>query len=120
MRKTASSIRVAVSFGSRAWNAIASSLEALAPAMIASPSTSSAFAKREPRIENWATTISPAESEKRTMNNSGRFPRVDCSTPVMAGPKRAPTDSVATPIAQATPPSEMPVTTNTATGEASA
>ena len=44
-----------------------------APATIASPSTSSAFANSEPRIEAWATTISPAASEKRTMKSSGRF-----------------------------------------------
>ena len=53
------------------------------------------------------------------MNNSGRLPSVDCRTPVTAGPNRAPTDSVAMPIAHATPPSAAPVTTNTATGEAS-
>jgi hypothetical protein len=77
------------------------------------------LANSEPRIENCATTISPAERAKRTMKSSGRFPSVDCSAPVTAGPNRAPTDSVAIPIAQATPPRAMPVTTNTATGSAS-
>ena len=108
-----------MSFGSRAWNVIVPSREAVEPATMVSPSTSNAFAKSEPRIENCATTISPAESENSTMNNSGRFPSVDCRTPVTAGPNRAPTDSVAMPIAHATPPSETPVTTNTATGDAS-
>ena len=33
----------------------------------------------EPRIEVWATTISPAESANRTMKSSGRLPSVDWS-----------------------------------------
>ena len=52
------------------------------PATIARPSTSSAFANSEPRIDVCATTTSPAESAKRTTKSSGRFPSVDCSTPV--------------------------------------
>ena len=91
-----------------------------APATMARPSTSSAFAKSEPRIENCATTSSPALSAKRTMNSSGRFPSVDCNAPVTPGPNFAPTDSVAIPIAQATPPSAIPETTKTSTGGASA
>ena len=55
-----------------------------------------------------------------TMKSSGRLPSVDWSTPVTAGPNFAPTDSVATPIAQATPPSATPETTKTTTGDASA
>jgi hypothetical protein len=108
-----------VSFGSRAPNVIVPSGCFVEPATIASPSTRRAFAKREPRIENWATTSSPAESAKSTMKSSGRFPSVDCSAPVTAGPYRAPTDSVAMPIVQATPPSAAPVTTNVTTGSAS-
>ena len=71
--------------------------------MIEMPSTNSAFAKIEPMIEVWATTISPAESAKTTMKNSGRFPSVDCSTPVAAGPKRSPTCSVENETIQARP-----------------
>jgi hypothetical protein len=53
------------------------------------------------------------------MKSSGRLPSVDWSAPVTAGPKRAPTDSVAIPMIHATPPSAMPVTRNTTTGSAS-
>ncbi len=53
------------------------------------------------------------------MKNSGRLPSVDWSTPVTAGPNLAPTDSVAIPIAHATPPSATPESTKTATGGAS-
>ena len=120
MRKTARSRSVAVSFGSLAPKVIFPSGRRIDPAAIASPSTRSAFAKSEPRIENWATTTSPAESAKRTMNSSGRFPSVDWSAPVTAGPNRAPTDSVAMPIVQATPPSAAPVTTKVTTGSAPA
>ena len=52
-----------------------------APATIASPSTSRAFANSEPRIDVWATTISPAESANSTMKSSGRLPSVDWSAP---------------------------------------
>ena len=108
-----------MSFGSRFANRITPPSATVAPATIASPSTSSAFANSEPRMENWATTSSPALSENSTMKSSGRFPSVDCSTPVTPGPNLAPTDSVATPIAHATPPSAAPATTKTATGGAS-
>ena len=108
-----------MSFGSRAWNAIAPS-----------PRSCGACHDREPEHEQRVREQRPEDRELRhddlagrqrnsTMNSSGRFPSVDCSTPVTAGPNRAPTDSVAMPIAHATPPSETPVTTNTATGEAS-
>ena len=66
-----------------------------------------------------ATTSSPAESAKRTMKSSGRFPSVDWSAPVTAGPYRSPTDSVAIEIAQASPPSAAPATMNVTTAEAS-
>ena len=90
------------------------------PATIVRPSTSRAFAKSDPRIDVWATTISPAASEKSTMKSSGRFPSVDWSTPVTAGPKCVPTDSVPIPIAHASPPRAEAETMKTATGSASA
>ena len=108
-----------MSFGSRAPKDIVPSGCRVDPAEIARPSTSSAFANSEPRIENCATTSSPAESAKRTMNSSGRLPRVDWRAPVTAGPNRAPTDSVAIPIVHATPPRAAPQTTKVATGSAS-
>ena len=86
IRKLVSSIRTALSFGRRVWKRITPSVLAWQPATITIPSTSSALAKIEPRIEVFATTSSPAESANRTMKNSGRFPSVDCSTPVTAGP----------------------------------
>ena len=52
-----------------------------APTTITKPSTSSALAKIDPMIENWATTTSPLDSAKMTTKNSGRLPSVDCSTP---------------------------------------
>ena len=51
IRKLASSISVALSLGRRAWKRITPSALLLHPAMITSPSTSSAFAKIEPMIE---------------------------------------------------------------------
>ena len=105
-----------MSFGSRAPKRMVPSSLARAPATIAKPRTSSAFANSEPMIENCATTTSPALSAKRTMKSSGRLPSVDCSTPVTAGPKRAPTDSVPMPTAQARPPSATAETRKTATG----
>ena len=110
---------MAVSFGSRLWKRITSPSAARAPATIASPSTSRALANSEPRIEVCATTISPAESAKSTMKSSGRLPSVDWSAPVTAGPNRAPTDSVATPTSQASPPRATPARTKTAVGDAS-
>ena len=103
IRKLASSISVALSLGRRAWKRITPSTLLLHPAMITSPSTSSAFAKIEPMIEVCATTISPADSANMTMKNSGRFPSVDWRTPVTAGPKRSPTCSVAKETIQASP-----------------
>ena len=50
------------------------------------------------------------------MKSSGRLPSVDWSTPVIAGPKRAPTASVATPISHARAASAPPAITNTAVG----
>ena len=107
-----------MSFGNRFRNCIVSPSAEVAPATIAKPRTSRAFAKSEPRIEVWATTISPADSANRTMKSSGRLPSVDWSAPVTAGPKRAPTDSVATPISHASPPRAMPETMKTAVGDA--
>ena len=118
--KTASRSSVAVSLGSRAWKRMTPSPAKRDPAMIVRPSTSSAFANNEPRIDVWATTISPAASENSTMKSSGRLPSVDWSTPVTAGPKCEPTDSVPIPIAHASPPSAAAATTKTATGSASA
>ena len=108
-----------MSFGRRAPKLIVPSARLVEPAAIARPSTSSAFANSEPRIENCATTSSPAESAKSTMKSSGRLPSVDWSAPVTAGPNLAPTDSVAIPIVHATPPSAIPQTTNVTTGSAS-
>ena len=107
-RDSASRSSVAVSLGSRRRKRIGSSPAAREPATIASPRTSSALAKSEPRIDVWATTTSPAERAKRTMKSSGRLPSVDWRTPVTAGPKRTPTDSVATPINQASPARAAP------------
>src|SRR5512133_1732425 len=120
MMKTASRSSVAVSLGRRLRKRMTASPAESDPATIASPSTSSAFAKSEPRIEVCATTTSPAESAKRTTKSSGRLPRVDCRTPVSAAPKRAPTASVAFPIAQARPASPAAAHRKTATGSASA
>ena len=71
--------------------------------MTTRPSTSNALAKRLPRIEVCATTVSPARSAKMTMKSSGRLPSVDCSTPVTAGPNRSPTCSVEKLTIQASP-----------------
>ena len=60
----------------------------------------------------FATTTSPAESANTTMKNSGRFPSVDCRNPVTAGPKRAPTASVAKETTHARPASATAATTN--------
>ena len=117
---TVSSSSVAVSFGSRFRNRITPSRAVSEPATIERPSTSSAFANSEPRIDVCATTTSPAASANRTTNSSGRFPSVDCNTPVSAGPNREPTVSVAIPITQASPASAPAATRKTATGETSA
>ncbi len=91
-----------------------------APTARVRPSTSRALANSEPRIEVCATTISPAERANSTTKSSGRLPSVDWSTPVIAGPKRSPTASVVNEMTHASPPSEMPATTKTATSDAPA
>ena len=118
--KTASSSSVAVSFGSRAWKRITPSPAWRDPAMIVRPSTSSAFANSDPRIDVWATTISPAASENSTMNSSGRLPSVDWRTPVDGGTEARADRLVPIPIAHASPPSAAADMTKTATGSASA
>jgi hypothetical protein len=109
-----------VSFGSRALKRITPSFDSRAPTTITKPSTSSALAKIEPRIENCATTTSPADSAKITTKNSGRLPSVDWRTPVTAGPKCSPTASVVNETTQASPASAMPATTNASTSGAPA
>ena len=94
MMNTASRRRVAVSLGSREPKRMIPSSDRRAPTKRVAPSTRSALANSEPRIDAWATTTSPAESANRTTKSSGRLPSVDWSTPVMAGPKRSPTASV--------------------------
>ena len=121
MMKTTSISSIVVSFGEPRLEAHEPVVGASTrPAMIASPRTRSALARSEPRIDVCATTISPARSAKTTMKSSGRFPRVDCSTPVVAGPKRAPTISVPTPTVHASSASATIPTTNCATAFASA
>ena len=110
MMKPDSSSSVVVSFGSRAENRMTPSSDWRAPTTITKPSTSSALAKIEPMIENWATTISPFDSAKMTTKNSGRLPSVDCRTPVTAGPKCSPTCSVVNEITHAMPASAKPAT----------
>ncbi len=56
-------------------------------------------------MDVFATTSSPAEIANMTTKSSGRFPRVDWSTPVAAGPNRSPTVSVAMAITHARPAS---------------
>lgn len=111
---------IVVSFGSLRLNRITPSSERHAPATIVRPRTRSAFASNDPRIDVCATTISPARRAKMTMNNSGRFPSVDWSTPVVAGPKRAPTHSVPTPTVQARSAGATMPTQNWSTAPASA
>ena len=112
MMKTETSSRVAVSIGSRVLKRIVRPSAERAPTTMTSPSTSSALANSDPMIEVCATTVSPADSAKITMKNSGRLPRVDCRTPVTAGPKRSPTCSVAKETSQASPASAAAATTN--------
>ena len=112
MMKPDSSSSVVVSFGRRGENRITPSSVRRAPTTITKPSTSSALAKIEPMIENWATITSPWESAKITTKNSGRLPSVDCSTPVTAGPKCSPTASVVNEMTQARPASARPATAN--------
>src|SRR4051794_29884181 len=94
--------------------------ERRAPTTITSPSTSSALAKIEPRIEVCATTVSPARSAKITTNSSGRLPSVDCSSPVTPGPKRSPTCSVANETTQARPASATVASAKASSGAAPA
>src|SRR4029453_16165659 len=119
MMKTASMSSVARSFGRRRRKRMTPSGAARAPATIARPSTSSAFARSEPTNEVPATTPSPAANAKSTRKSSGRFPSVDWSAPVIAGPKRCPTASVAIEITQASPASATPAAKNVMTGSAS-
>ena len=118
--ESASRSSVAVSLGNRRRKRIGFSPAAREPATTASPRTSSALAKSEPRIDVCATTTSPAERAKRTMKSSGRLPSVDWRTPVTAWPNRTPTDSVAAPISQASPARATPARRNTAVGDAPA
>ena len=118
MMNTASSSSVAVSLASRGAKRMTPSRDRQAPVRITSPSTSSAFANSEPRIENCATTTSPAESAKSTMKSSGRLPSDACSTPVTAGPKCCATPSVANETTHASPASATAETTKITTGSA--
>ena len=77
--------------------------------------TSSALANSEPTTEVCATTTCPSESANSTMKNSGRLPSVDCRKPVIAGPKRVPTCSVANETIEASAASATPATTNAST-----
>ena len=86
-----------------------------APTTITAPRTSSALANSEPTTDVCATTTWPADSAKSTMKNSGRLPSVDCSTPVTAGPKRAPTCSVANDTTDASAASAIAATTKAST-----
>ena len=104
-----------MSFGNRAPKRMQRSVATRLPATIERPSTSSAFANSDPRIDVCATTISPAERANRTTKSSGRFPSVDCRTPVTAGPNRAPIDSVPSATSQASPASANAQTTKVAT-----
>ena len=106
---------MAVSFGSRGLKDMTPSGAARAPAAIDSPRTRSAFASSDPTIDVFATTSSPADTANRTTKSSGRFPSVDCRTPVTAGPNRSPTVSVAIAITHASPASAAPETTKIAT-----
>jgi len=117
MMKTASSSSVVVSCGSRGLKRM-SPPPARAPTTSTIPSTSSAFANTDPISDVLATTTSPADRAKMTMKNSGRFPSDDCRKPVIAGPKRAPTCSVANDTIHASPASARPDTTNVTVGEA--
>ena len=112
MMKIETSMSVAVSFGRRRWNRIRPSSALRAPTTITRPSTNSAFASSEPTSDVCATTISPAESAKMTMKNSGRLPSVDWRKPVTPGPKREPTASVANETTQARPASATAALTN--------
>jgi hypothetical protein len=116
MMKLVTSSSVAVSLGSRGRKRIVPSRELRAPTTMTSPSTSSALASSDPTIEVCATTTSPLCNAKTTTNSSGRLPRVDCSTPVTAGPKRSPTCSVASDTTCASPASAIVAIANASSG----
>ena len=120
MMNEASSRSVAVSLGSRLPKRMTPSGARRAPTARVMPSTSRALAKSEPRIEVCATTTSPAERANSTTNSSGRFPSVNWSTPVVAGPNRSPIDSVANETIQASPARATAPRRNTATSGAPA
>ena len=111
MMKLVTSSRVAVSLGRRGLNRMTRSGSRRAPTTITRPSTSSALTRIEPRIAVWATISWPALSANTTTKNSGRLPSVACSRPVIAGPKRCPTCSVANDTIQAPPASASPAST---------
>ncbi len=117
MMNVATSSNVAVSFGSRGLNRMIPSSARRAPATITRPSTNSAFTRIEPTIAVCATTNWPALSAKITTKNSGRLATVACSTPVIAGPTRSPTCSVANDTIQAVPANATVASTNAPTCE---
>ena len=59
------------------------------------------MARIEPMSAVWTTTTSPARSAKKPMKSSGRLPSADCTTPVVACPRRGPRWSVAAPTRNA-------------------
>ncbi len=103
MMNTVTSSSVAVSRGSLWEKRITPSGAFIAPTTITRPSTSIALAKIDPMIAVCATTSSPFCSAKITTNSSGRLPSVDCNIPVIAGPKRSPSCSVANDTTHAKP-----------------
>ena len=115
MMKLEMSSSVAVSFGSPVLKRMIPSRSRRAPAMITNPRTSSALTRIEPRIAVSATIFWPAFRAKMTTKNSGRLPRVDCRNPVIAGPKRSPTCSVANETIHASPASATVATANAST-----
>ena len=93
--KTASRSSVAVSLGRRARKRMIPSPARVRAGDDREAEDEQRVREHEPRIDVCATTISPAASENSTMKSSGRLPSVDWRTPVTAGPKCEPTDSVA-------------------------
>ena len=117
MIEEASRSSVAVSRGRPVLKRITPSRSRRAPTTITSPSTSSALARIEPMRDVCATTVSLFDSANTTTKNSGRFPSVDCSMPVAAGPSRPPTCSVPNDTSQASPASASPETANASTSD---
>ena len=72
IRKLASIIRIALSFGSVTEKRMIPSLLARHPAITTRPSTSSALAKIEPMIAVWAITISPAAEREHDDEELGQ------------------------------------------------